>query len=179
MTEEQRYAKVPDGMEIKKPDPEQNRQPQPLKVKDFSIDPGLPIIQYPHYVNNAKTELSCILVRPDGMATIERQIPKDENHPLYRDIRAQFTEEEILTNTAREVQIQTSRNKAVEEERTKQEREQTRAQLWEVKSKFMDMDVVKNSDQKMLKRNLRKSTSYFEALAYGVSILVKENEKSE
>ena len=77
MTEEQRYAKVPDGIEIKKPDPEQNRQPQPLKVKDFSIDPGLPIIQYPHYVNNAKTELSCLLVRPDGMATQEKQIPKD------------------------------------------------------------------------------------------------------
>lgn len=179
MTDEQRYAKVPDGMDIKRPEPEQKQQPKPLKVKEFSIDPGLPIIQYPHYVNNAKTELSCILVRPDGMATIERQIPKDNNHPLYRDIKAQFTEEEILTNTAREVQIQTSRNKAVEEERTKQEREQTRAQLWEVKSKFMDMDVVKNSDQKMLKRNLRKSTSYFEALAYGISILVKENEKSE
>ena len=115
MTEEQRYAKVPDGMEIKKPDPEQNPQPKPLKVKDFTLDPGLPIIQYPHYVNNAKTELSCLLVRPDGMATQEQKIPKDENHPLYRDIRNQFTEEEILTNTAREVQIQTSRNKAMEE----------------------------------------------------------------
>ena len=179
MTEEQRYAKVPDGMEIKKPDPEQNRQPQPLKVKDFSIDPGLPIIQYPHYVNNAKTELSCILVRPDGMATIERQIPKDENHPLYRDIRAQFTEEEILTNTAREVQIQTSRNKAMEEAKVQADREQLRAKLWEVKSEFMDMDVVKNSDAKELKRSLRKSSTYFEALAYGCAILIKENDKSE
>ena len=179
MTEEQRYAKVPDGMEIKKPDPEQNRQPQPLKVKDFSIAPGLPIIQYPHYVNNAKTELSCLLVRPDGMATQEKQIPKDENHPLYRDIRAQFTEEEILTNTAREVQIQTSRNKAMEEAKVQADREQLRAKLWEVKSEFMDMDVVKNSDAKELKRSLRKSSTYFEALAYGCAILIKENDKSE
>jgi len=179
MTEEQRYAKVPDGMEIKKPDPEQNRQPQPLKVKDFSIDPGLPIIQYPHYVNNAKTELSCLLVRPDGMATQEKGIPTDENHPLYRDIRAQFTEEEILTNTAREVQIQTSRNKAMEEAKVQADREQLRAKLWEVKSEFMDMDVVKNSDAKELKRSLRKSSTYFEALAYGCAILIKENDKSE
>jgi len=179
MTEQQRYAKVPDGMEIKKPDPEQNPQPKPLKVKDFTLDPGLPIIQYPHYVNNAKTELSCLLVRPDGMATQEQKIPKDENHPLYRDIRNQFTEEEILTNTAREVQIQTSRNKAMEEAKTQADREELRAKLWEVKSEFMDMDVVKNSNAKGLKRSLRKSSTYFEALAYGCAILIKENETSE
>jgi len=179
MTEEQRYAKVPDGMEIKKPNPEENRQPQGLKIKDFSVDPGLPIIQYPHYVNNARTELSCLLVRPDGMATIEKQIPKDENHPLYRDIRAQFTEEEILTNTSREVQIQTSRDKAMKEAKVQSDREQLRANLWEVKSAFMDMDIVKNSKEKGLKRNLRKATTYFEALAFGCSILIKENESSE
>ena len=179
MTEEQRYAKVPDGMQIKKPEPESKPESRPLKVKNFDIDPGLPIIQYPHYVNNAKTELSCLLVRPDGMASIEKQIPKDNNHPLYRDIKAQFTEEEILTNTAREVQIQTSRDKALQEAKVQSDRDELRAKLWEVKSQFMDLDVVKNSDQKNLKRNLRKATSYFEALAYGVSILVKENEKSE
>lgn len=179
MTEEQRYAKVPDGMEIKKPQPEQAPQPTGLKVKDFSIDPTLPIIQYPHYTNNAKTELSCILVRPDGSAGVERGIPKDEQHPLYRDIRAQFTEEELITNTAREVQIQTSRNKAMQDEKVQRDREELRSKLWEVKSQFMDMDDVKNSDQKELKRKLRKATSYFEALAYGVSILVKENNKSE
>lgn len=179
MTEEQRYAKVPDGMQIKKPEPESKSEQKPLKVKNFEVDPGLPIIQYPHYVNNAKTELNCLLVRPDGMASVEKQIPKDDNHPLYRDIRNQFTEEEILTNTAREVQIQTSRNKAMEEAKVQSDREELRAKLWEVKSQFMDMDVVKNSEQKNLKRSLRKATSYFEALAYGVSILVKENENSE
>lgn len=179
MTDEQRYAKVPEGMAIKKPEQSNENKPSPLKVKNFEVDPGLPIIQYPHYVNNAKTELSCILVRPDGMATIERQIPKDENHPLYRDIQKQFTEEEILTNTAREVQIQTSRNKAIEEVKKQEERNETRAKLWDIKSTFMDMDVIKNSDEKSLKRNLRKSTSYYEALGYGVAILIKENDKSD
>ena len=177
MTDEQRYAKVPEGMAIKKPEQSNENKPSPLKVKNFDVDPGLPIIQYPHYVNNAKTELSCILVRPDGMATIERQIPKDENHPLYRDIQKQFTEEEILT--AREVQIQTSRNKAIDEVKKQEERNEIRARLWDIKSTFMDMDVVKNSDEKSLKRNLRKSTSYYEALGYGVAILIKENDKSD
>lgn len=179
MTDEQRYAKVPEGMAIKKPEQPNESSPSPLKVKNFDVDPGLPIIQYPHYTNNTKTELACILLRPDGMATVEKNIPKDKNHPLYRDIQKQFTEEELLTNTAREIQIQTSRNKAIEQARTQEERNQTRAKLWEIKSSFMDMDVVKNSDEKSLKRNLRKSTSYYEALGYGVAILIKENDKSD
>ena len=177
MTEEQRFAKVPSGMEVKRPEPEQ--QPKPLTIKEFDLDPTLPTIQYPHYVNNSRTELSCILLRPDGIATIEKQIPKDEKHPLYRDITLQFTEEEILTNTNREIQIQKSKQKAVEDAKIQRERDELRTRLWEVKSQFMDMDIVKNSDQKLLKRNLRKSTSYFEALGYGVAILIKESEKSE
>lgn len=179
MTEEQRFAKVPAGMEIKQPEPEQNQRPKPLPIKEFDVDPNLPTIQYPHYVNNKRTELSCILLRPDGMATVEKQIPKDEKHPLYRDIIAQFTEEEIITNTNREIQIQKSKAKAVEDQKKIVDRENLRAKLWEVKSEFMDMDIVKNSDEKLLKRNLRKSTTYFEALGYGVAILVKESEKSE
>ena len=179
MTEETKEAKVPAGMTIKQPEPEQNSQPKGLPTKEFDIDPGLPIIQYPHYTNNAKSELACILVRPDGMASIEQKIPKDEKHPLYRDISIQFTEEEILTNTNREVQLQVARNKALEESKTTQEREEKRAKLWEVKSEFMEMQVVKNSTEKSLKRNLRKATTWFEALAYGCAILIKEDEKSD
>ena len=179
MTEEQRYAKLPEGVTIKKPEPEQNPEPKGLKTKEFTLDPSLPIIQYPHYTNNAKTELSCLLVRPDGMASIEQKIPRDEKHPLYRDISIQFTEEEILTNTNREVQLQIAKNKAMEEAKTANEREEKRAKLWEIKSEFMEMNVIKNSTEKSLKRNLRKSTTWFEALAYGCAILIKENEKSD
>ena len=43
----------------------------------------------------------------------------------------------------------------------------------------MEMPVVKNSTEKSLKRNLRKATTWFEALAYGCAILIKEDEKSD
>ena len=43
----------------------------------------------------------------------------------------------------------------------------------------MEMDVVKNSSEKSLKRNLRKAATWFEALAYGCAILIKEDSKSE
>ena len=187
MDNDGKYAMVPTGMTIERPleEPEtftnekKKTKEQPLRVKEFDIDPGLPIIQYPHYTNNAKTELSCILVRPDGMATIESKIPADNNHPLYRDITLQFTEAEIQTNTRREIQIAAARDKAMAADKADREREQKRTDLWNVKSEFMDMAVVKNSDEKLLKRNLRKATTHFEALAMGIAILIKESEKSE
>ena len=176
MAEEPKMAKIPEGVTVEPPKKEELRT---LPIPELHLDPTLPVIVNPHYTNNARTELACVLLRPDGMATQEKGIPKDQNHPLYRDIKNQFTEEEILTNTAREVQIQTSRNKAMEEAKTQSDREELRAKLWEVKSEFMDMDVVKNSNAKGLKRSLRKSSTYFEALAYGCAILIKENETSE
>jgi len=178
MTEETKVAKVPEGMEIKRPEPEK-REPVRIHQKDFDLDPGLPIIQYPHYTNNAKTELACILMRPDGQAHKEMRIPKDENHPLYRDIKRQFSEEEININTGREVNVVKAMEKALAAQKADQDRENNRAQLWDVKSKFMEMDVVKNSENKKLKRSLRKATNYFEALAYGCAILIKESEKSD
>ncbi len=177
MTEEQRNAKVPDGMSIQPP--KQEQKPQPLRVKEFDLDPSLPTIQYPHYTNNNKTELSCLLIRLDVMATVEKNIPNDPNHPLYRDISNPFTEEELLTNTIREMQIQKAKQKADADFKKNADREALRAKLWAVKSEFMDLDVVKNSEEKILKRNLRKSTTYYEALGYGVAILIKESEKSE
>ena len=177
MTEETKEAKVPAGMTIKQPEPEQNPQPKGLPTKEFDIDPGLPIIQYPHYTNNAKSELACILVRPDGMASMEQKIPKDENHPLYRDIRKQFSEDEIRLNTQRQVHIQEQLKKADEEQQTIQERENRRAALWSIKSTFLDLPQVKGTEFKTLKRKLRSATSPEEAQAFGIAIIIKEAEK--
>ena len=182
--EDVKYAKVPTGMTIDKPseEPQQEKRTtkeKPLSIKDFDIDPGLPVIQYPHYTNNARSELGCLLIIPDGMVVQEKAIKADKNNPLFRDILAQFTEAEIDTNTKREIQIASSRDKAMQSIKEDEEREKTRHELWEVKSSFMDLDVVKNSDEKLLKRQIRKATNYFEAFAYGVAVIVKESEKNK
>ena len=183
MEQDGKYAKVPAGMTIEKPKPEieEKRQTKerPLSIKDFSLDPDLPIIQNPHFTNNARTEMACTLIRPDGMAMIEKNIPTDKNHPLYRDIMNQFTEAEIETNTKRTISIQNAHAEAQKEKNKEIERDKVRQELWDTKSKFMEMDMVKNSDEKLLKRNLRKATTPYEAMAYGVAILVKESDKSE
>lgn len=185
--EEQKTAKVPEGMTIEKPkeekpqsEPKQARpQRSGLDIPSFEVDPNLPTIVYPHYTNNAKTELACVLLRPDGMSVREQGIPKDENHPLYRDIKSQYSEQEIDHNTDREIQIQSKKSKAAEEQSKQQKRLDQRAQLWERKQQFLDMDIVRKTKHKELKRKLRSATNPELALAYGIAIIIKESEADE
>ena len=174
MTEETKTAKIPEGVTVETPNQSELKK---LPIPDFSLDPSLPMITNPHYTNNNRTEMACVLLRPDGMATQEKNIPTDDKHPLYRDIRKQFSEDEIRHNTQRQVQIQTELNKAAEEEKTIREREDRRAALWNIKSTFLDLPQVKGTEFKTLKRKLRSATSPEEAQAFGIAIIIKEAEK--
>ncbi len=174
MAEETKTAKVPEGVTVETPKQEELKK---LPIPDFSLDPTLPMIQNPHYTNNNRTELACVLIRPDGMATTEKGIPANPNHPLYRDITRQFSEDELRHNTSRQVQIQMKLNEAAEEEKATQEREGKRAALWNIKSTFLDLPQVKGTEFKTLKRKLRSATSPEEAQAFGIAIIIKEAEK--
>ena len=176
MNEETKSAKVPEGVKVETPP---KRVIKNLDIPNLTLDPTLPTIVNPHYTNNAKTEMACVLLRPDGMATQEKNIPTDEKHPVYRDIKRQFSEEEIEHNTKRQVAIQNSLADAAKEQKTIQDREQSRAKLWEIKSTFMDLPAVKNSEHKILKRKLRSALTPEEAQAYGIAILIKEAEKED
>ena len=174
MTEETKTAKIPEGVTVETPNQSELKK---LPIPNFSLDPSLPMITNPHYTNNNRTEMACVLLRPDGMATQEKNIPTDDKHPLYRDIRKQFSEDEIRHNTQRQVQIQAELSKAAEEEKTIREREDRRAALWNIKSTFLDLPQVKGTEFKTLKRKLRSATSPEEAQAFGIAIIIKEAEK--
>ena len=174
MTEETKTAKIPEGVKVETPKQSELKK---LPIPDFSLDPTLPMITNPHYTNNNRTEMACVLLRPDGMATQEKNIPTDDKHPLYRDIRKQFSEDEIRHNTQRQVHIQEQLKKADEEQRSIREREDRRAALWNIKSTFLDLPQVKGTEFKTLKRKLRSATSPEEAQAFGIAIIIKEAEK--
>lgn len=176
MDEQSKQAKVPEGLKIEKGQKPARRG---IAIPNFRFDPSLPQIIYPHYTNNKKTELSCVLIRPDGMAIKEKGIPKDDNHPLYRDIKAQYSEEEIQHNTAREVSIINNANDAIQAKQAEEAKEEKRRLLWQRKSAYLEMDVVKNTKFKSLKRKLRQATNPEEALAFGVAIIIAENPADE
>jgi len=188
--EEPKIAKVPEGITIEQPNKEEKAEgaktasrskPQRsgMDIPDFGLDVTLPTIVFPHYTNNAKDMLSCVLIRPDGQSFKEDGIPRDSNHPLFKDIMAQYTEQEIDHNTAREIQNQKAKQADAASKETEAAREKKRADLWARKSTFLDLDVVRNTKYKSLKRKLRQATNPEEALAYGVAIIVKETPTDE
>tara|TARA_R110000868_G_scaffold9000_9_gene45617 strand:+ start:5944 stop:6564 length:621 start_codon:yes stop_codon:yes gene_type:complete len=170
-------AKVPEGVSVEPPVRSKSGQPGGIRIPgipNVEYDPGLPRIVNPHYTNNKRTELACVLLRPDGQCMMERGIPKDNNNPLYRDIKNQYSEEEIDLNTQREVIVQNSLAKASDAFKLEEKRKNRREQLWNQKTTFLDMDLVKNTKHKMLKRKLRQATTPEEAQALGMAILIKE-----
>lgn len=175
MNEETKTAKVPEGVKVETPE----RKLAKMPIPELTIDPTLPTIVNPHYTNNARSEMACVLLRPDGMATQEKNIPTDEKHPVYRDIKRQFSQDEIEHNTKRQMALQGAISQSVKEKKSQEEREEIRAKLWSIKSTFMDLPAVKNSDEKILKRKLRSSMSPEEAQAYGIAILIKEADKED
>jgi hypothetical protein len=174
MADEPKTAKIPEGVTVETPKQNELRT---LPIPDFTLDPSLPIISNPHFTNNKKSEMSCMLLRPNGQCTVEAGIPTDEKHPLFRDIKRQFSEDEINQNTRRQVQIQIAMAAADKIEKENQEREARRANLWSIKSTFLDLPSVKGTEHKTLKRKLRSATSPEEAQAFGIAIVIKEAEK--
>tara|TARA_B100001113_G_C20955959_1_gene555301 strand:- start:52 stop:585 length:534 start_codon:yes stop_codon:yes gene_type:complete len=174
MAEETKTAKIPEGVRVETPKVNEIKQ---LPIPEFSLDPSLPIISNPHYTNNKRTELACVLLRPDGMATQEKGIPTDEKHPLYRDIKKQFSEDEIRHNTQRQMQVQNALQAAAKADEDNRAREDKRSRLWSTKSTFLDLEQVRNTEFKVLKRKLRSAQTPEEAQAFGIAIIIKEAEK--
>lgn len=174
-------VKIPEGVSIEKPVPEpKSNTPKPKspKVPNFEVDPTLPRIVFPHYTNNDKTELACTLIRPDGSAHMEMNIPKDPNHPLCKDIFVQYDDSEIIHNTNRQIHLNSKANEAAEEAAKHEKQNKQREDIWEMKQTFLGMDVVKQESNKDLRRKIRKSRTVIEAQAYGIACILREDGKS-
>lgn len=168
-------VKIPDGVTIEKPASAESSTK--MVIPDFEVDPSLPRIVFPHYTNNARTELSCTLLRPDGSAHTEQGIPKDPAHPLCKDIFMQYTEEEVSHNTSRQVHMHAKTMEAAKEAEEQAKNTKYREDIWEMKQTFLNMDVVKRDTNKDLRRKIRKSRTVIEAQAYGIACILRDDEQ--
>ena len=75
------------------------------------------------------------------------------------------------------MQIQGALQAAAKSAEDDKEREDKRAKLWSIKSTFLDLEQVRNTEHKILKRKLRSAVTPEEAQAFGLAILMKEAEK--
>lgn len=161
---------APKGMIIDKPE----------KQQEFSapvVDPNLPQIIYPHYTNNAHTELKCVLRYPDGRCE-EAKVKKGEG-PLSNDIYKFFSEKELNDNTKKEGARIAAEKKEIERINLEQDRKRKQKAIWDTKADLLDIDIIKNTKHRALKRGIRKARTSVEALAYGAAIMIKETEQND
>ena len=166
-------VKVPEGVTIESPKPE---QPQVDIRRNFDVDPSLPQIIFPHYVNNKKDMLSCFLQRRDGSVTKEEQIPKDPAHPVYRDIQNQFSEWELKNNTERQIHQLDMVKKNSEAMDKDNDQRQQRSDLWDAKQEYLKLQCMKLPENKEFKREVRKSQTVIRAQAFAIAAILKEFE---
>jgi hypothetical protein len=169
-------GKLPEGVTIDKPISNKQERPRGFPIPDFVADPSLPRIIFPHYIDNKRSMLAATLLRPDGSAATESGIPKDPNHPLCADIFAQYTEEEILHNTQRQIQMHASAEKAAGEMEKDQKQNATREALWEAKQAYLAMDIMSIPENKEFRRQVRKSETKLEADAFGIAAVLRAYE---
>ena len=120
--------------------------------------------------------LACVLIRPDGSTHKEENIPKDEKHPLYRDIVSQYSSWEIKTNTERQVHNQTAAQEAESDQKKEFENHKQREDLWNAKQDFLKLPCMKNPVCKEFKREVRKSQTVIGAQAFAVAAILKDFE---
>ena len=174
-------VKVPEGVTIETPEPEKknsdSHSERPADIRrNFEVDPNLPQIVFPHYINNKKDMLSCLLMRPDGSCYKEDQIPKDTNHPVYRDIQRQFSEWELMVNTDRQIHIMDAGKKNAEALDKDMAQKKQRADLWEAKQEFLKLPCMNLPENKAFKREVRKSQTVIGATAFAIAAILKEHE---
>jgi len=168
-------AKAPEGVSIEKPTPEPETKKVQVDIRrNFNVDPTLPQIIFPHYTNNSRTLLSCVLVRPDGGSHKEENIPADNKHPLYRDIIAQYSTWEIEQNTDRQAHVQKQGAKTREGQMKEEKNQMQRAQLWEAKQEYLKMPCMQKPEMKEFKREVRKSQTVIRAQAFAIAAILKD-----
>jgi len=166
-------VKVPEGVTIETPKQE---QPQVDIRRNFDVDPTLPQIIFPHYVNNKKDMLSCFLQRPDGSVTKEDQIPKDPAHPVYRDIQKQFSEWELNNNTDRQIHQLSMAKKNSESIDKDIAQKKQRSDLWDAKQEYLKLPCMSLPENKEFKREVRKSQTVIRAQAFAIAAILKDFE---
>ena len=128
----------------------------------------------PHWTNNARTILSVEFHYDDGRIVNAVISNADTSNPDLAEIRSKFTDVQLEENT--QVAIRKS-NEAIAK---KKQDEETLAQkkfnedLFAAKLKIFDIDAVKNSTNKKLKSQIRKSKSETEAMAWAAALLLSD-----
>ena len=133
----------------------------------------------PHWINNARTVLMADFHYDDGRIVSATISESDRSNPDLAEIKSKFTEEDLEKNTRKKIQKLAQEQ---EEEKQKQQAAEDRRnqeELFAVKLKIFEIDTVKNSANRKLKSQIRKSKTGLEAQAWAAALLLSEFNAAE
>lgn len=128
----------------------------------------------PHWTNNARTILAVEFHYDDGRIVNAVISNADTSNPDLAEIKSNFTEKQLEDNT--QVAIKKSNDTLAK----KKQEEEALAQrkfnedLFAAKLKIFEIEMVKNSTNKKLKSQIRKSKSETEAMAWAAALLLSD-----
>lgn len=133
----------------------------------------------PHWINNARTVLMAEFHYDDGRIVSATISESDTSNPDLAEIKSKFTEAELEQNTRKKIQKMTREQ---EEEKQKQQAAEDRRnqeELFAAKLKIFEIDTIKDSTNRKLKSQIRKSKTALEAQAWAAALLLSEFNAAE
>jgi hypothetical protein len=132
----------------------------------------------PHWINNARTVLAAEFRYADGTVS-NAVISQSDNNPDYEEIIKTFGVDVVEANTKENIQkvARTQYEQQAKEQALKDKKVQE--ELFAMKLKAFEMDIVKDSTNSALKSKIRRSKSDFEVIAYTVSLILSEPAPTE
>lgn len=130
----------------------------------------------PHWTNNARTVLAAEFRYSDGTIA-NAVISKSDNNPDYDEIIKTFGVDVVEENTRKNMQkVSKERQDRIAKEQAAKDKK-LQEDLFAMKLKAFDMDIVKESTNTVLKSKIRRSKSDFEVIAYTAALILSEAEK--
>lgn len=133
----------------------------------------------PHWINNARTVLMAEFHYDDGRIVSATISESDTSNPDLAEIKSKFTDAELEQNTRKKIQKMTREQ---EEEKQKQQAAEDRRnqeELFAAKLKIFEIDAIKDSTNRKLKSQIRKSKTALEAQAWAAALLLSEFNAAE
>ena len=132
----------------------------------------------PHWINNARTVLAAEFRYADGTIS-NAVISQSDNNPDYEEIIRTFGVDVVEANTKENIQkvARTQYEQQAKEQALKDKKVQE--ELFAMKLKAFEMDIVKESANSALKSKIRRSKSDFEVIAYTAALILSEPAPTE
>jgi len=133
----------------------------------------------PHWINNARTVLLAEFHYDDGRIVSATISDSDTSNPDLAEIKSKFTEKELENNTRKKIQeVERNKEQEIQQQQAIEDRK-NQEELFAVKLKIFDIDTIKNSTNRKLKSQIRKSKSGIEAQAWAAALLLNEFNAAE